>query len=114
MINPEKYSKNIEQIIYENFNLLTEDSFVTDGIDVDIVLTNIINNLSISNVNIYQTLILCFIKFNKHLHNGRQNIILLFIQKLIEYFNIQLNDYDDYILHNEKLINIMLNKLKTK
>ena len=114
MINPEKYSKNIEQIIYENFNLLTEDSFLTDGFDADIVLTNTLNNLSISNVNIYQTLILCFIKFNKHLHNGRQNIILLFIQKLIEYFNIQLNDYDDYILHNEKLINIMLNKLKTK
>ena len=68
-------------------------------------------NLSKSDSSLYQTLIISYIKCIKYNSNNLEDTIISeYIKKLIEYFNIQLIDYESFLKDD----NTIIKKIKQK
>ena len=119
LIEPNRFKKTIESIIYDNFNCIIENNnyYNLDNAQKQKIIDYLINNVSIMFSSFYQTLILSFLKFN-NINDKREeknNLIFDYIQKLCEEFNVKIQEYKNYVQNEGLLINliekaIMMNK----
>ena len=123
LLEPYKYKKTIESILYDNFNCIIEykNYYNLDNTQNRRIIDYLIANISIMFSSFYRTLILSFLKFNNINDNKRNesnNLIFDYIQKLCEEFNVKTEEYKNYVENEGLLINLIENainkKIKTK
>ena len=112
-INTQIFLKNIELIFYENMSecLKKENEFDFSKEQKEKIILFLMENLSKSDSSLYQTLIISYIKCIKYNSNNLEDTIISeYIKKLIEYFNIQLIDYESFLKDD----NTIIKKIKQK
>ena len=111
LIEPFRYKKTIESIIYDNFSCIIEynNYFNLENNNnlKEKIINYCINNSSIMFSSFYQTLILSFLKIENSIKNGNNNIIYEYAKKLCNEFNIKNEDYKKYVDNDGLLIDVI-------
>ena len=90
----DKYSKNIENFIYENIFYLLDiknDFFITDEIKNNII-DYLIKNISFNNSLFYENIILSYLRINNNYENKKNTFIEIYILQLLNYFSINIDE----------------------
>ena len=90
----DKYSKNIENFIYENIFYLLDinnDIFITDEIKNNII-DYLIKNISFNNSLFYENIILSYLRINNNYENKKNSFIEIYILKLLNYFSLNIDE----------------------
>ena len=115
LLEPYKYKKTIESIVYDNFNCIIEFSnYYNLGDDLkEKIIEYLMNNCSVMFSSFYQTLILCFLKNENRLKDSNHNLIYNYCQKLCYKFNVKSEDYSKFV-QSDGLLNLIEKKLFKK
>ena len=108
LIEPFKYKKTIESIVYDNFNCIIEykDYYNLEMNRRQSIIEYLIGNLSVIFSSFYQTLILSFLKIDNR-ENKDNNLIYDYIKRLCDEFNIKKDDYKKYVENDGMLIDLI-------
>jgi hypothetical protein len=109
LIEPFRYKKTIESIVYDNFNCIIDfnNYYDLDNNLKEKIINYCINNSSIMFSSFYQTLILSFLKFENNKNNENNNIIYDYAKRLCSEFNIKNEEYQKYVDNDGLLIDII-------
>ena len=109
LIEPFRYKKTIESIVYDNFNCIIDfnNYYDLDNNLKEKIINYCINNSSIMFSSFYQTLILSFLKFENNKKNENNNIIYDYAKRLCNEFNIKNEEYQKYVDNDGLLIDII-------
>ena len=116
LLEPYKYKKTIESILYDNFNCIIEfNNYYNLENDLkEKIICYLMNNGSVMFSSFYQTLILSFLKNENRLKNGNHNLIYDYCKRLCNEFNVKNEDYSKYVESDGLLLNLIENKLCKK
>jgi len=108
LIEPFKYKKTIESLVYDNFNCIIDfrNYFNLDANKRQEIIEYLISNSSVIFSSFYQTLILSFLKININ-DNGEHNLIYDYIKRLCDEFNVVRDDYKKYVGNDGLLLDII-------
>ena len=108
LIEPFKYKKTIESLVYDNFNCIIDfkDYFNLEINKRQEIIEYLISNSSVIFSSFYQTLILSFLK-NSSDENREHNLIYDYIKRLCDEFNVVKDDYKKYVGNDGLLIDII-------
>ena len=115
LLEPFRYKKTIESIVYDNFNFIFQykNYFDINEEEKNNIIEYLIDNISIMFASFYQTLIMCFLNYKNNLkdinNNNKQNIICEYAQKLCDIFGVKKEEYKNYD-DNEDLLKELIKK----
>ena len=115
LLEPFRYKKTIESIVYDNFNFISQykNYFDINEEEKNNIIEYLIDNISIMFASFYQTLIMCFLNYKNNLkdinNNNKQNIICEYAQKLCDVFGVKREEYKNYV-GNEELLKELIKK----
>ena len=113
-LDTQKFQNNIELIVYENMGkcIQKQNEFEFSNEQRKKIIMFLMNNLSKCESSLYQILIISYIKCINNIENIDNTIISEYSKKLIEYFNIELDDYDKFLKDDKIIINKINNKFE--
>ncbi len=108
LIEPFKYRKTIESLVYDNFNCIIDfkNYFNLETNKRQEIIEYLISNSSVIFSSFYQTLILSFLK-NSSDENSEHNLIYDYIKRLCDEFKVSKDDYKKYVGNDGLLIDII-------
>jgi len=108
LIEPFKYRKTIESLVYDNFNCIIDfkNYFNLETNKRQEIIEYLISNSSVIFSSFYQTLILSFLK-NSSDENSEHNLIYDYIKRLCYEFKVSKDDYKKYVGNDGLLIEII-------
>lgn len=108
LIEPFKYRKTIESLVYDNFNCIIDfkNYFNLETNKRQEIIEYLISNSSVIFSSFYQTLILSFLK-NSSDENSEHNLIYDYIKRLCDEFKVSKDDYKKYVGNDGLLIEII-------
>ena len=108
LIEPFKYKKTIESLVYDNFNCIIDfkNYFNLEISKRQEIIEYLIGNSSVIFSSFYQTLILSFLKISNN-ENNEHNLIYDYIKRLCNEFNIAKDDYKKYVGNDGLLADII-------
>ena len=115
LLEPFRYKKTIESIVYDNFNFISQykNYFDINEEEKNNIIEYLIDNISIMFASFYQTLIMSFLNYKNNLkdrnNNNKQNIICEYAQKLCDVFGVKREEYKNYV-GNEELLKEIIKK----
>ena len=115
LLEPFRYKKTIESIVYDNFNFISQykNYFDINEEEKNNIIEYLIDNISIMFASFYQTLIMSFLNYKNNLkdrnNNNKQNIICEYAQKLCDVFGVKREEYKNYV-GNEELLKELIKK----
>ena len=113
LLEPFRYKKTIEAILYDNFNFISQykNFFEINDEEKDIIIQYLIDNLSIMFSSFYQTLILCYLNYTvncgKNNTDNTKNLICEYAQRLCDKFGVKKDNYKQYVEKEEILMDII-------
>jgi hypothetical protein len=113
LLEPFRYKKTIEAILYDNFNFISQykNFFEINDEEKDIIIQYLIDNLSIMFSSFYQTLILCYLNYTvncgKNNTDNTRNLICEYAQRLCDKFGVKKDNYKQYVEKEEILMDII-------
>ena len=115
-LEPFRYKKTIESIIYDNFNCIFEfqNFYNLENELKEKIIEYLINNISIMFSSFYQTLILSFLKIEDEKKNKDNNLIHDYAKRLCIEFNIKKEDYKIFIENDGLLVDLIENAIRIK
>ena len=113
-LDTQKFQNNIELIVYENMGkcIQKQNEFEFSNEQRKKIIMFLMNNLSKCESSLYQILIISYIKCINNIENIDNTIISEYSKKLIEYFNIELDDYDKFLKDDKIIINKINDKFE--
>ena len=114
LLEPYKYKKTIEALVYDNFNFLSQfnNYFDFDNEEKNKIINFLMHNISIMFSSFYQTLILCYLNNIKNFGNNIHNLICQYAQKLCDAFGIKNDEYKNYVEKEGLLMDIIQKSIK--
>ena len=115
LLEPFRYKKTIESIVYDNFNFISQykNYFDINEEEKNNIIEYLIDNISIMFASFYQTLIMCFLNYKNNLKDinniNKQNIICEYAQNLCDIFGVKKEEYKNYV-DNEELLKELIKK----
>ena len=112
LIEPFRYKKTIESIVYDNFNFISQfnNYFDITEEDKNKIIKYLMDNISIMFISFYQTVILCYLNYINNLKEKKDNqlnIICEYAQKLCERFDIKKEEYSNYVEKEGILLDVI-------
>ena len=94
LLEPYKYKKTIESIIYDNFNCIidVDNHYNLENELKQKIIDYLLKNISTMFSSFYQTLILLFLNINDNNKNENNNLVYDYIKRLCIQFNIKKED----------------------
>ena len=109
LIEPFKYKKTIESIVYDNFNcIINYNNFY--GLEKELkekIIDYLVKNKSIMFSSFYQTLILSYLKVDNEKRNSSNNLIYDYIERLCKELDVKKEDYKKYRENDGLLVDII-------
>ena len=113
LLEPFRFKKTIEGIVYDNFNLLSlyKNYFDLNDEDDNNVINYLIDNISLIFSSFYHTLILCYLNYINNLGDkyseNDQNLFCKYAKRLLDEFGIKKEDYKNYVYKEDLLMDII-------
>ena len=109
LLEPFKYKKTIESIIYNNFScIMNQNNFYNINNELkEKIVDYLLNNKSIMFSSFYETLILSFLKLINEKRNENKNLIYIYIERLCNELDAKKEDYQKYIENEGFLADII-------
>ena len=119
LLEPFRYKKTIEGVVYDNFNFVSQykNFFDINEDEKNNIIKYLMENISIMFTSFYQTLILCYLNYRNNLKKeGNNNIddnnlITEYAQRLCDKFGVKKEDYKNYVENKETLIGLIKNEI---
>ena len=119
LLEPFRYKKTIEGVVYDNFNFVSQykNFFDINEDEKNNIIKYLMENISIMFTSFYQTLILCYLNYRNNLkEEGNNNIddnnlITEYAQRLCHKFGVKKEDYKNYVENKETLIGLIKNEI---
>ena len=119
LLEPFRYKKTIEGVVYDNFNFISQykNFFDINNEEKNNIIKYLIGNISIMFTSFYQTLILCYLNYRNNLkdegNNNKDdnNLITEYAQRLCDKFGVKKEDYKNYVENKETLIGLIKNEI---
>lgn len=119
LLEPFRYKKTIEGIVYDNFSFISKykNFFDINEDEKNNIIKYLMENISIMFTSFYQTLILCYLNYRNNLkEEGNNNIddnnlITEYAQRLCDKFGVKKEDYKNYVEKKETLIGLIKNEI---
>lgn len=119
LLEPFRYKKTIEGVVYDNFNFISQykNFFDINEDEKNNIIKYLMENISIMFSSFYQTLILCYLNYRNNLkEEGNNNIddnnlITEYAQRLCDKFGVKKEDYKNYVENKETLIDLIKNEI---
>ena len=116
LLEPYKYKKTIESIVYDNFNCIIDaDNYYNLENELkEKIIDYLLKNFSTMFSSFYQTLILLFLNLNDSKKTANNNLIHDYIKKLCIEFKIKKEDYKKYVNNEGLLVELIENEIILK
>ena len=119
LLEPFRYKKTIEGVVYDNFSFISKykNFFDINEDEKNNIIKYLMENISIMFTSFYQTLILCYLNYRNNLkEEGNNNIddnnlITEYAQRLCDKFGVKKEDYKNYVENKETLIGLIKNEI---
>ena len=115
LLEPFRYKKTIEGVVYDNFNFISQykNFFDTNEEEKNNIIEYLLENISIMFVSFYQTLILCYLNYRNNLKEVKDNdnLITEYAQRLCDKFGVKKEEYKNYVVNKETLIHLIKNEI---
>ena len=119
LLEPFRYKKTIEGVVYDNFSFISKykNFFDINEDEKNNIIKYLMENISIMFTSFYQTLILCYLNYRNNLKDeGNNNIddnnlITEYAQRLCHKFGVKKEDYKNYVENKETLIGLIKNEI---
>ena len=115
LLEPFRYKKTIEGVIYDNFNFISQykNFFDINEEEKNNIIEYLLENISIMFVSFYQTLILSYLNYRNNLKDGKDNnnLITEYAQKLCDKFGVKKEEYKNYVENKENLSQLIKNEI---
>ena len=117
LLEPFRYKKTIEGVVYDNFNFISQykNFFDINEDEKNNIIEYLMENISIIFSSFYQTLILCYLNYRNNLkvegNKDNNNLITEYAQRLCDKFGVKKEDYKNYVENKETLIDLIKNEI---